>query len=400
MVTCLLFFVLFSNRVTNASFIHPHQHYAAPPARVLSGEGPHQRGQDAQIISSSPFFLNQMSNAPPSSSSPFQKKTTITRKQSSKSDVDLSFIRQQESNDPSVTGSTSTSISGMSSALRKTFQAAGTPSLLKPFILSKKEVALNLVQLLTLLIISRIFMIPTGQRWLLESKLFSAFPQNQLPGYGMMSFEGWISHSATQIYGLTVLLKLLSSTSTTKVKEESDAHFSQKAIQKRRSFGMIFGIQQIMGVFLILSHMFMGNAPMHVCEQRLFDVAMYLMKVSTFLIGFIVQSPVFGWVALLPISILSLQKHVLDFGTLFGIILSTFGFASLLAIPNNILPLLFKMSYVAIPVLSFAATQVLQSVFGIAVSSNIRHVLVDSMLALVFIFMRWTLIKEEEAKVQ
>ncbi|GFH47280.1 predicted protein [Chaetoceros tenuissimus] len=173
--------------------------------------------------------------------------------------------------------------------------------------------------------------------------LFPSVPMKN--HYKSISAANWFVHFFTQVYGLGAILRLLDNGNSGKKKSDNSGR--EKSIKNQRiSFAVVFGLQLLMGNFLILSHTLIGEnvKSFAIGEQRLYNIAMYLLKLSTFICGFVLCAPIWGWITIVPVSLATMnQKLLMD--NLSGIMLSTFGMFTMIASPNDAFPVLFKAIY-------------------------------------------------------
>ena len=145
-----------------------------------------------------------------------------------------------------------------------------------------------------------------------------------------------------------------------------------------------------MGNFLILSHTLIGENTISfaIGEQRLYNIAMYLLKLSTFISGFVLCFPIWGWITIVPVSLGTMnQKLLMD--NLSGIMLSTFGMCTMIASPNDVFPVLFKAMYLFLPLIFTVVKTCLSGMENM--SPDLYHVATASALCVAIILMRFSL---------
>lgn len=272
-------------------------------------------------------------------------------------------------------------------ASRKKYSTIDFSSLI---LLTRREVYMNAIQFLLLHLISISLKHGSLHYLVCESKVLDLFPSVPMKNhYKSMSTANWFVHFLTQVYGLGAIFRLLENGNSGKKKSDNSGR--EKSIEKQRtSFAVVFGLQLLMGNFLILSHALIGEntKSFAIGEQRLYNIAMYLLKLSTFICGFVLRAPIWGWVTIVPVSLGTInQKLMME--NLSGIILSTFGMCAMMASPNDAFPILFKAVYLFLPLISTVVKTCLSGMQIMAL--DLYHVATATVLCVSMIMMRFSL---------
>mmetsp|Transcript_11129 Transcript_11129/g.12900 ORF Transcript_11129/g.12900 Transcript_11129/m.12900 type:complete len:375 (+) Transcript_11129:279-1403(+) len=312
-----------------------------------------------------------------------------------------SFDSSSTSNNVITSNSTSTSTNVIPKNVSQ-WGSARFKSIVKPFTLSQRELYINIIQFALLKLASCLLRIPNGifQAFVLKSNMLGLFPETSINHYHYMSVASWSTHIITQMYGIGIILKLIDTRTNNhkavavqaqaQVQVQQEAQKNLKTKRRRISFGIIIAMQQLMGWLLMLSHTLIGSdASMFIAEKRLFNVATSLMKISVFSSGFVICSPIWGWLSLIPI-VAGVMMDVLNFGNVYGIVINIFGMMVMLASSNDAFPMIFKASYTFLPIGTGIVSLMLDK-FGFSASSDLRHSAVTALLACLMILMNRSL---------
>jgi len=249
---------------------------------------------------------------------------------------------------------------------------AGVHALHELFNLSPSEIKMNFCQLALFGIFT--FLLRDQNFASRVTKLCSVFPTTPLHDYDAMSLIDWVTHYASIVYGMCVMQSL--------------SGIQGASTPRRKSYCIVFTIQQIMGLVTLLAHSLIGTDS--TAEHALNCCAKYLLLVSNMVTGFVICFPLYGWLALAPIAYAALQEQ-LSFENIPGILLNNFALISVLASPSSDFPSLFKLSFLLFALMPVAAK-------FLDPSSDINHTIVTAYLTVIVLLMRVSLRPEVDNK--
>jgi len=157
--------------------------------------------------------------------------------------------------------------------------------------------------------------------------LLQLIPEKAPDQVDKLSLMNWVVHLTTMALGVDVASSL----------RRSDGCARTQAI------AAIFLIATVSGWILLLSHTLVDVDVS--LERQLYNVGRYLTRLHVFMMGIINIFPQRGWYAAVPIFYL-IMKHVLDFGSIYGIALSSTAVMGVLTAPPRNFQPLFKIGYI------------------------------------------------------
>lgn len=211
---------------------------------------------------------------------------------------------------------------------------------------SPEDIGINVIQIIALLILFRLARIPSMAQW--AANLFEIFPHHEIHSYDPMSAPNWIVHFVSSSYNICLFRSLLSS--------KPDG-FTAADLHKRKMYALVVcGISYSFGLSTLVHHSLIGTGS--VLEQGLANFSHFFIQLTVMTLGcFLLFPPKISCVLAMFIA-RALWVGQLPLGNGPAIVLTNLGLITVLASPNKVFPVEFKVGYIIFtliyPIVSYA----------------------------------------------
>ena len=262
------------------------------------------------------------------------------------------------------------------------------------FSLSANERLVNILQLPILLTLAGLIRMETISRFIVN--LLSIFPSAVMPTFEKLSIINWIIHYVTLAYNVGIFQRLF---------YDDGSSSPGTTTRKKRIMAIFFtGFGQIFGSAFILSHSVIGMPPSSATSavgQSIYNLGRLLLLFSAMTVGPLLLLSNILFVGI-PVSFLigyGILNGLVSFSTLPGILLSNLGLIAVLTSSRKDFSPMFKLGFVL-----YSFLPVIMALVGKFIvfdeESDLFHTTVQSCLAIITIFQRWALIRDDRNKVK
>ena len=254
--------------------------------------------------------------------------------------------------------------------------------------LANEEAAGNILQFILFVTVACLMRLPSIASC--TANAFRIFPHRKMLDYEPMSMMNWIVHYSTVLINYGIFRRLVQSSPD--VRNTGDSRtISNMTVppsilnRKRKIYAIVTsGLGQLFGMTLMISHSLIGTRE-SMAQQAVHNFSHFWMQVSAMSLGPMLIFPLSLSSVLSSLIVYFNLTGFLSFTNIPGLVLTNFSLLSVLVLPTEIFPRLFKIGHTMLS-LGFIPVGILDSKLG--GGTDLAHYLGAAWIATSMIIMK------------